>query len=64
MASLDRAVLAKQCADKLTDQYDVKDLMRFFHEVQYDFFNSLSPDELLQEAEGLGLANQEQDIVI
>jgi hypothetical protein len=58
-----RSVLEKACADKLADKTDVKELLQFFYESQYDWFKSLSNHELLEQAEGLGLADEKTEIV-
>jgi hypothetical protein len=50
-----RYALIEKLADNLTDSADMQTIMTFFHNAQFEFFDSLSDEELLNQADGLGV---------
>lgn len=59
MNSDSRYALIEKLADTLTDAADMQTIMTFFYNAQFEYFETLSDEELLNEADGVGVDTSE-----
>lgn len=52
---MNREELIEKLADYATDFVDMSDLISFFHEKQYEYFESLPDEDLKEAAEQFGI---------
>lgn len=52
---MNREELIEKLADYSTDFVDMSDLISFFHEKQYEYFESLPDEDLMEAAEQFGI---------
>lgn len=52
---MNREALIEELAEKLTDAVDMSDLMSFFYEKQYEYFETLSDEDLKEAADQFGI---------
>lgn len=52
---MNREALIDELAEKLTDSVDMSDLIGFFYEKQYEYFESLPDEDLMEAAEQFGI---------
>jgi hypothetical protein len=62
LTMLDIKEIAEECAQKLTDSVSMEEMETFFYDEQTKYFNSLSLDELLQQARDLNIDLGEWDV--
>lgn len=58
---LDIKEIAEECAQRLTDAVDTDTLVEFFYDKQLDYFNTLSLEDLMEQARDLGVDIGEWD---
>jgi hypothetical protein len=52
---MNREELIEKLAENTTDAADMSDLISFFHEKQYEYFESLPDEDLMEAAEQFGI---------
>lgn len=57
---MNREALIEELAEKLTDSVDMSDLISFFYEKQYEYFESLPDEDLMEAADQLGISVDEE----
>ncbi len=57
---MNREALIDELAEKLTDSVDMSDLISFFYEKQYEYFESLPDEDLMEAAEQFGISVDEE----
>lgn len=58
--TMNREALIEELAEKLTDSVDMSDLISFFYEKQYEYFESLPDEDLMEAADQLGISVDEE----
>lgn len=54
LTSNSRYSLIEKLAEKLTDDADMETVLSYFYQAQLEYFDGLSDEDLLNEAEGIG----------
>lgn len=56
---MNREALVEKLAESLTDSVDMSDLISFFYEKQYEYFESLPDEDLMEAADQFGVSVEE-----
>lgn len=58
---IDRNTLIEMIADKMTDDADLEALQDYYYSGTVDFLDDLSDEELLEQADWVGVTNSEDE---
>jgi len=58
---IDRDTLIEMIADKMTDDADLETLQDYYYGGTVDFLDDLSDEELLEQADWVGVTNSEDE---